>query len=276
MNAFIRKHPVFTYYVLTFVISWGAILLAVGPGGFLSTTATSPAFPLVGVAALLGPSVAGLLATGLVGGKAGYRDLFSDLRRWRVGWRWYAVALLTAPLATLVTLALLSLATTPMVPGILTADDKAALLLTGVSTGLLVPVFEEVGWTGFATPRLLERHGIVATGILMGLLWGAWHLPLFAGSVAAAGEVPPALFLGTMLFSWLVPYRVLMVWAYARTRSVLLGMVMHVPIVVSQYVLNPEGISGKPLFLSLIVYSVALWLLVAAALASPFRPLRTE
>ncbi|NJD17715.1 MAG: CPBP family intramembrane metalloprotease, partial [Gemmatimonadetes bacterium] len=194
----------------------------------------------------------------------------SGLLRWRVGGRWYAAAILMAPLAALATLALLSWATTPMVPGILTAHDKAALLVTGVSTGLLVPVFEELGWTGFATPRLLERHGVVAAGILMGLLWGAWHLPLFAGSGGAAGEVPPALFLGAMLFSWLVPYRVLMVWVYDRTRSVLLGMVMHVPIVVSQYVLNPEGISGKPLFLSLIVYSVVLWLIVAAArVASP-------
>jgi hypothetical protein len=98
----------------------------------------------------------------------------------------------------------------------------------------------------------------------MGLLWGAWHFPLFAGSTGSAGELPPALFLAAMLFSWLVPYGVLMVWVYDRTESVLVAMVMHVPIVVSQYVLTPEALSGKNMFISLVAYTAALWLVVGA------------
>lgn len=58
IKAFIKKQPVLTYYALTFAISWGAILILVGPGGFLSTTRTSPSFALAGLASLLGPSLA--------------------------------------------------------------------------------------------------------------------------------------------------------------------------------------------------------------------------
>jgi membrane protease YdiL (CAAX protease family) len=264
VSSFAKQHAVFSYYVLVFAISWGAILTVVGPSGFVSTTATSPAFALVGLASLLGPSLAGLMMTGLVNGRAGFRELLSRLLRWQVGGRWYAVALLTAPLVTLAILVTLSFASTAFLPSILTADDKASLLLSGVATGLIVAVFEELGWTGFATPRLRQRHGILATGLIMGLLWGTWHFPLFAGSTGSSGELPPVLFLAAMLFSWLVPYRVLMVWVYDRTESVLLAMVMHVPIVLSQYVLTPEAISGKSMFISLVAYTAALWLVVGA------------
>jgi len=264
VSSFVKQHPVLSYYVLAFGISWGAILIAVGPGGFVSTTATSPTFALVGLASLLGPSLAGVIMTGLVDGGAGFHELLSRLTRWRVGGRWYAVALLTAPLVTLTTLVPLSFASRAFLPAILTADDKASLLLSGVATGLIVPVFEELGWTGFATPRLRQRRGILATGLIMGLLWGAWHFPLFAGSAGSSGALPPTLFLAAMLFSWLVPYRVLMVWVYDRSESLMLAMVMHVPIVVSQYVLTPEAISGNAMFVFLVAYAAALWLVVGA------------
>lgn len=80
------------------------------------------------LALLTGPVIAGLLMTGLVYGKAGYRDFLSRLIRWRVGWCWYAVALLTAPVVVGATLLALSLTAADFLPGIIiTADDKAAL-----------------------------------------------------------------------------------------------------------------------------------------------------
>lgn len=264
IKAFVKQHPILTYYVLAFAISWGAILLLVGPGGFLATTSTSPSFAVVGFASLLGPSLAGVLLTGFLDGRAGWRDLLSRLRRWRVGVRWYAVALLTAPLVTTVTLLALSLSSPAFLPAIITAEDKLSLLLTGIAVGLIVPVFEELGWTGFVTPRLRPRHGVPGTGLIMGLLWGTWHLPVFAGSAASSGGIPPALFMAAMLFSWLPPYRVLMVWIYDRTQSLLVVMLMHMPIVVSQFVLNPEGMSGEAMFTSLIATGAALWLVVGA------------
>jgi membrane protease YdiL (CAAX protease family) len=176
--------------------------------------------------------------------------------------RWYAVALLTAPLVTIVTLLALSLTSPAYAPAIFTAEDKAGLLLSGFAVGLVVPVFEELGWTGFAMPRLRLRHGILATGLIMGGLWGAWHLPLFAGSAASSGEVPPVLFMAVMLFAWIVPYRVLIVWVYDRTQSLLLAMLMHFPIVVGALVLNPDAASGPQMFVYLIANGAALWLVV--------------
>lgn len=264
VRAFIKKRPVLAYYVVAFTISWGAILILVGPGGFLATTSTTPSFALVGFASILGPSLAGVLLTGILDGRAGWRDLLARLLRWRVGVRWYAVALLTAPLVTILTLLALSLTSPAFLPAIITADDKASLVVSGIAVGLIVPVFEELGWTGFVTPRLRLRQGVLGTGLLMGLLWGAWHLPMFAGSAASSGGIPPVLFMAAMLFAWLPPYRVLMVWVYDRTGSLLVVMLMHMPIVVSQFVLTPEGLSGEQMFVSLIATGAALWLVVGA------------
>ena len=76
-KAFIRRHPVLTYYALTFAISWGGLLLVIGgPGGIPGTPEQfETLLPFVILALLAGPSVAGILLTGLVSGRAGLREL---------------------------------------------------------------------------------------------------------------------------------------------------------------------------------------------------------
>ena len=124
---------------------------------------------------LVGPSVAGILMTALVHGRAGFRELLSRLLTWRVGPRWYAVALLAGPLLGAATLFALSLTSPVFLPGILTTSDNATLLLVCIVYGLGAGFCEEIGWTGFAVPGLGQRYGVLATGLLVGLLWGAWH-----------------------------------------------------------------------------------------------------
>ena len=86
----------------------GGIVLILGSNGLFSTSTTMPFTD--GAALLAGPSIAGVLLTGLVDGRSGFRRLVSRLRRWRVGARWYAAALLTGPLVMGGTVFALSLA----------------------------------------------------------------------------------------------------------------------------------------------------------------------
>ncbi len=265
IHAFIKRHPVLAYYVLVFVISWGGVLMAVGSSGFVSSK-DSPIVlaQFVYLAALAGPSIAGILMTGLLYGRAGLQELFSRLLQWRVGARWYLVALLTAPLLTAAILFVLSLTSPAFIPAIFTTDDKAGLLMSGIMLGLVVCFFEELGWTGFVTPELRKRHGILTTGIIMGLLWGAWHYPLFSGSASSSGTLPPALYLAVLLFSFLPAYRVLMVWVYDRTKSLLVVMLMHVPLAAVQLILIPASISGGRMVAFDFAFAAALWVIVAA------------
>jgi membrane protease YdiL (CAAX protease family) len=259
IKTFIKKHPVLTYFALAFAVSWGSILIVVGPGGI---PVTSEQLEILGLATLLGPGVTGILLTGLVHGRVGLRDLLSRLLRWRVGARWYAVALLTAPLSTAAVLLVLSLLSPEFLPAILTSDDKATLLLTGIAAGLMVGFFEELGWTGFAVPRLRLRYEILTTGLIVGLLWGAWHFILFWESDSFSGALPLALLLAR-LFSWLPAYRVLMVWVYDRTESLFAAMLMHVSLVASTVIIEP-ALTGGDLLAYILVRATVLGLVVAA------------
>ena len=87
IKAFVKGHPLLTYFALVFAISWGGVLIVVGPGGLPAANKEQfeTLFPIAILAMVAGPSVAGILLTGLVYGKAGLREFLSRLLKWRVG-----------------------------------------------------------------------------------------------------------------------------------------------------------------------------------------------
>jgi uncharacterized protein len=263
IEAFITRHPVRSYFVLAFAASWAGVLFVVGRGGIPTTIVQLMTLgPAMYVAMLAGPSVAGLLMTGLVSGRAGLREVLARLLTWRVGWRWYAVALLTAPFLVMAVSLALSLLSPEFLPAVFMAHDRAPLLLSGLVAGLIVGIFEELGWTGFAIPRIRRRYGVLSTGLLVGVLWGAWHFIMFWEPRSFSGALPFAVLL-VKLFSWLPAYRVLMVWVYDRTGSLLVAMLMHGSLTATQLTLMPLPASGMPLLTSILAWAAALWIVVA-------------
>ena len=272
--GFIQRRPVLTFYAVVFAISWGGVLLVIGgPSGIPGTPEEfERLLPLAIPGLLLGPAIAGLLVTGLVDGRAGFRALWSRLVRWRVGARWYAVALLAAPLLTLAIQLPLALTSPAFIPGLVTTADRGSFLLAGLMGGLMVGILEEIGWTGFAIPRLRLRHGVLATGLIVGLLWGVWHLlgHVFWAAEISAGGLPLGPFVlansVSMVFGGLPAFRVLMVWVYDRTDSLLLGMFMHVSYTASTFILGPgpQTITGTALLIHGLVSAAVLWGVVAA------------
>src|SRR5215208_2531593 len=268
IRAFTKKHPLLSFYALAFAIIWGGLIMVVGgpseiPG---SPEKFETRFGLVLLAWLAGPSVAGILMTGLLYGRAGLREFRSRLLRWRVGARWYAVALLTSPLLSVATLFALSLTSSEYLPTILTTSDKGALLLLGIVGTFVGGIFEELGWTGFATPTLLRRmrYGVLTTGLIVGVLWGVAHFPLYYwASGDLSGALLPAVVAANVL-AWFPPYRVLMVGVYERTNgSLLLAMLMHGSCTGS-LVIFASLAPGWPLFTFLLAFGAVVWVFVGA------------
>jgi membrane protease YdiL (CAAX protease family) len=258
--TFIKKHAVLTYFALVFALSWGAMLLLTGGLGPIGST--DPRFLFIALTAPVAPAVVGLLLTGLVGGRAGYRDMLARLLRWRVGVRWYAVALLTAPLLTVAVLIALALRSTEFFPAIMTKPDPLGLLVPGVVGGLIAGFCEELGWTGFAIPRLRLRYGVFATGLLVGVVWGAWHFPLFREGASFSAALPLILLL-VQLFAWLPAYRVLMIWVYDRTGSLLVTILMHASLIATQLIALPAVTGEGSSLVWILAWAVALWVAVA-------------
>jgi membrane protease YdiL (CAAX protease family) len=262
-DSFVKRHPALTYFVLTFAISTSGILILVSRGGMpIDRLALSTA-----VALFAGPSVAGLLSTGLVYGRAGLREFLSRLLRWRVGAQWYAIAILTTPLLATPILLVLSLLSSEFLPAIVTTSDKAVLLLLGIVVGLIGGVLEELGWTGFAVPTLRRRYGVFAVALIVGAMWAVWHVPItFFASVSPSGAVSLPLFVPPLFFygGVLPVYRVLMVWVYDRTGSLLVATLMHVSLAASTFVILLPPATGVPLITYYLVLAAALCVVVAA------------
>lgn len=172
LKTFVARHPVASYFALTFVISWGGFVLALGPDEIPAAPEEFERMPLLAIMVMLvGPAVADVLMTVLVSGREGFRDLLARFIRWRVGGRWYAVALLTAPVLLAAVLLPLSVDTS-RIP----ARHIRILRRNGIPGGegyvvaLIVGMLEEFGWTGVDTWRSDIRFNTKS-------LPGASHVP---------------------------------------------------------------------------------------------------
>ena len=272
ITAPVTKHAAAIYFALTFIVSWGGVLLVAGPGVFVAAPEdVRRLLPLAVIAMVAGPSLSGLLLTGVAGGRAAMREFLSSLHRWRVGGRWYAAAILIAPALMAGILLLLSLFSRQFLPRIVTSVDRGVVLTSGLAIAFAAGIFEELGWTGFAIPTLRARHGLLATGLIVGVGWAAWHLlvavwalgPSPGTAVAASYALDPLLFLAA--------FRVLMVWVYEWTHSVLLAMLMHVSLTATARILGAPDLEGIPL----LVFDVLWCLAVSVVVAVVLTPART-
>ena len=195
----VRRHPLPWYFAVTLLLSWGAIVAAVwAVTGGLSPTPEQfqRTIPATVPAMLLGPAVAGLVLTGILSGREGYRDLWARLLTWQVEGRWYLFALLVAPVTLAAPVLVLWMSSLDYAPRIATEPDRLGTLLTGVVLGLVVGLLEEIGWTGFALPRARQHYSVLWTGVLVGVVWGAWHFFVnYWGGGGTNGGVPLAVFM---------------------------------------------------------------------------------
>ena len=272
IRAFIKEHSVLSYFALTFAISWGGVIILGSPSGMPAPSEeAAKLWPIVYLPYFIGPILSSLLLTGLVNGREGYRELRTRFTKWRVGARWYAVAILTAPLLIVAILFMLSLTSTVYLPAIVTTADRVGLVITGIMIGFVFGgLMEELGWTGFAVPRLREQYGVFATGLIVGFLWGIWHfLPTFwacgdsNGSLSLDLLIPPCIFYALVLPA----YRVLMVWVYDRTGSLLVAVLMHAALTANTITILAPSEGVTPLVTYYLIFTAALWVIIVAVAA---------
>ena len=269
VGAFVRRHPLWTYFGLAFGISWGGILLALGPEAIRNgvsaeggrTSEAGAETVLVLLAMLVGPTAAGLLTTAVVDGKAGLRELFSRLVRWRVGLRWYAVGLLTTPFALLAVLLPLMLVSQAFTPAPLTPGRTVAVAVLLLMVGLAAGFFEELGWTGFALPKLLRGRGILAVSIGFGVMHMVWHTPAdYWGNINVYSALYPLHW-----FVWiaaLIGLRLLIVRIYRHTESTLLAQLTHASSTGSQLLLSPVQVSVVGDLVWYALFVAVLWITI--------------
>jgi hypothetical protein len=273
MNNVIGRHPVLSYYLLVFAISWGGILILIGGPGNIpgpKEQAEMLFFPAL-LIMFSGPLVSGVLMNYVIDGKEGLRKLLTHLFRWRVEKHWYAIAILTGPIFVAGVLFGLSIFNEEFLPGIITTKDKVSSLIFGLSWGLAGGgLMEETGWTGFAVPHLRKNYCILTTGLIVGILWGVWHFMIaFWASNYMRGSDSWTMFVAGFLAFYLLAlpaFRILLVYVYDRTNSLLIIMLMHAFLSAAMLIFQPST-TGEISFVWNLVLGIILWIIVAIVVA---------
>ena len=234
-QGLLARHPLTSFFVMAYAFTWivwspwvlgqdGASLLPIkisqAASGYLNATAI-----------LAGPTLAAFIMTATTEGREGVRRLLGRIVLWRVGIRWYLFALLGVPLIMLVGTIVYS----GYLPK-LGALGGPSYLLSYLGTFALVivlggPLFEEIGWRGFALPRMERLHGLLLASLILGVLWSLWHLPEFLVPSWYATSGDGGLVGITLFTLTAVTFTIPITWVFNNTRaSVLLAILVHASI----------------------------------------------
>lgn len=251
------------FFLLTYALTWVCFISVVKMSHAPRPTAPATAI-LSGSLLLLGtfaPAVMALAVTARDEGRRGVRVLLRRMIQWQVGWRWYLFAVAYMP-AVKLSVALIYRLMTGAWPRF--GTDSWYIIVPAIIISTPVQAGEEIGWRGYALPRLAGRFGFARASLLLGLIWACWHLPLFF--------VPGADKYGQSFPVWtlqVVALSVAITWLYAGAGgSLLLTMLMHSAVNQTVGIIpsaNPNPGNPFTLSVSLVMRLTAMFLWITAA-----------
>ena len=224
-GTMVKRHPLLAFFLLMFAISWGIpgllLLASWGNGGF-SIEEYSP----ISYLAVWSPAIAATIIITTTRGWLGLRQYLLRLLFWRVYWGWYAGILLGIPFLNFLAAAFTE------------ATGKNALMVPTISaSGLLVAALlrltegplEELGWRGLALPLLQRRCSGWQASIILGLIWGLWHVPaIFLGREVGGSTQGNLVLVLLRLFLGFVATSIVMTVVYNATGgNLLLAFLFH-------------------------------------------------
>ena len=220
MKTFINRYQIIIFFVLTFVLSWFPWYAGIAPEVMT-----------------MGPSIAAFIVVLILGGWRGFVDLLRPFGRWRASLGIWGLAIFVPGILYLIGLGVHLLMGGEAPPFIMIREELNLIPLYLVMVVLMPwngPVGEEFGWRGFALPKLQNKYGPVVASLVIGTIWGIWHLPSFFAPQGVVGAIAAAI---GMVF--IIPYTlgtiansVFMTWVYNRSKAsaLIAGIIWHAAI----------------------------------------------
>ena len=236
-----KRYPLVSFFAFAYALTWLAWMPLALRGPVYGDNLSYLHF-----LGSLGPLVSAFVMTGLVSGRSGVRELLGRVFRWRVplGWHllgWFGPAALYA-IAAVVVRVMWSQWPKLSLFGHSEEFAQLALPVYWVLSLICYGFGEEVGWRGFALPRLQQKYSGLTSTVILSVFWALWHLPVFAFSTGMS-QMGPGEIVG-WYFS-LLTGSVLLTWMYNGARgSVLIVAVFHAMLDVAMTSPSPGTLSN--------------------------------
>jgi membrane protease YdiL (CAAX protease family) len=235
------------FLLVAFGLAWGILALFVFLpdkmiARFGELTGNHPLFFL----AVYAPAIAAFTLVAINGGLTGLRRFLGQALLWRCSAAWYAFLIVGIPLIFIAGSALRGNLFTEPFP----FASFQALLVALVLAALKGPI-EEFGWRGFALPLLQRKFAPIWAGLILGVLWGLWHLPAFLLRGAPQSE-----WSFTAFFAGCLAISVIATALFNRSRgSILLSAFFHFSL------MNPIFPDAQPYdtYLLIVVAALVVW-----------------
>jgi uncharacterized protein len=232
IKALLARYPLGSFFVMTYAFTWlvwSPWVLGQDGAGLLPINISQTASGYLNATAILaGPTLSAFIMTATTEGREGVRRLLGRLVLWRVGIQWYLFALLGVPLIMLLGTMVYSME----LPNLAALGGPSYLLGYLASFALVTvlggPLLEEIGWRGFALPRMERLHGPLLASLILGVLWALWHLPEFLVPSWAASSGGGSILSIILFIVFAITVTVVITWVFNNTRaSVLLAILVH-------------------------------------------------
>ena len=257
LSSMVERRPLITFFVLTYALAW----TFESPLVFLRDSITDTQGLVLVILASNVPSVLGIVLTAMVLGRGALRRLLGRLLIWRVEPRWYLVVVLGPVVLAGGAVALNTLLGGPAL--------SLGMPLLGVGVFLAFSIFpgsalgEEIGWRGYALPRLQAGGSALGASLILGPIWGLWHLPLWlTGAPGRTAGLYAAFVVSVMALS------VILTWVYNSTGgSLLLVVLLHatfnLPMTLSLEALGSQAAVPLLLYWGLLIVAAIVVVIVA-------------
>jgi len=215
-----NRHSLIAYFLLAYGITWFFSIL--GTSRFVHFQIPPAVVALSSILLHYGPALASIIVAGIEGGGAAVLRLLGGLSAWQVSTKWY-VFILIFP----VFIRLSAVGVDVLLGGEFPVFASSEFTPAGVNVVLLfigilfqAGIAEEIGWRGYALPRLQTRYSALVSSLMLGIVWGLWHFhPMNWSALAPVG-------LWYMLTT--IPFTIVFTWVYNNTKgSLLIAVLFH-------------------------------------------------
>ena len=225
MIHIIKKYPLISYVILTYVISWSFLYPSFQM--ILANDGITP-LSLIGLIGAFGPTISAVIITRLTEGKEAVKRLLRKYLVFKVHYRYYVFVLL-AP----VVLQIIGILLSNVFGYTIGKFDLASGLKVYIPYILITvpfgPLAEELGWRGFLLPKLLEKFDVIKASLLIGFVWSLWHLAAFSFPGAAIpAEFDVNLWSLSFYFLQLIALSLIFTYVFMKSRgSVFVAILLH-------------------------------------------------